>query len=222
MDLAAQWRKVANAYEQRPPAEKAIIALLVVGMVGWLWLMTAFDPVRADIDDAERRIATSEARISSLQARAAQARADAESDPEQVVREQISRLIEQQRAVNDEIEELAGRLVPPNEMTRLLTTVLDEQPGLELQRVENTGPDELRSLSDDDDGETGQVYRHGLVLELRGSYFNTLEYLLYLESLSESFFWDSLQFRVDEWPSASVTLELHTLSSEEGFVGFGV
>lgn len=222
MDLATQWRKVADAYEQRPPAEKAIIAVLVVGMVGWLWLITVFDPARADITDVERRIATSEARISSLQARSDQARADAEDDPEQAVREQIGRLIEQQRQVDRDIEELAGRLVPPNEMTRLLTTILEEQSGLDLQRVENTGPDELRSMDADDEGDTGQVYRHGLVLEFQGSYLNTLQYLLYLESLSESFFWDSLQFRIDEWPTARVTLELHTLSSEEGFVGFGV
>lgn len=222
MDLAAQWQKLADAYEQRPPAEKIIIAALVVGMIGWLWLIAVSDPVRADIADTERRIATADARLSSLLARAEQARADAREDPEQAVREQISRLVGQQEEVDRRIEELAGRLVPPDDMTRLLTTVLDEQSGLELQRVENRAPEPLRPVGADEEEATGQVYRHGLVLEFRGSYFNTLRYLQYLESLSGSFFWDRLDFQVDEWPAASVTLELHTLSSEEGYVGFGV
>lgn len=222
MNLKAQWRKAIDAFEQRRQAEKAIIAVLAVAVVAWLWLVTLFDPLRSDIADLERRIATSEARMASLQARATQARIDAEEDPERAVREQINRLIEQYQDVDSRIEELAGRLVPPDEMTGLLTTVLNERSGLDLQRVENTAPEALRSGEADGEGATEQVYRHGLVLEFRGSYFNTLRYLLYLESLTESFFWDALQFRVDDWPTASVTLELHTLSPEEGFVGFGI
>lgn len=80
----------------------------------------------------------------------------------------------------------------------------------------------MREIDADEEDTAGQVYRHGLVLQFRGSYFNTLQYLQYLESLSGSFYWDRLDFQVDDWPTASVTLELHTLSSEEGFVGFGV
>lgn len=222
MDLVKQWRKVADTYEQRPAAEKFVVAVLLVGVIGWLWLIIVLDPVRAGINEAARRIATTDARLSSLLARAEQARADAGEDPEQAVREQISRLVNQQEEVDRRIEKLAGRLVPPGEMTRLLTTVLDEQSGLELRRVENREPEPLRPENTDEEDATGQVYRHGLVLEFRGGYFSTLRYLQYLESLSGSFFWDRLDFQVDEWPTASVTLELHTLSSEEGFVGFGV
>jgi MSHA biogenesis protein MshJ len=222
MDLTAQSRKAAGAYEQRPTAEKIIIAVLLVAVIGWLWLITLSDPLRSGIAEAERDIRTSEARMVSLEARAAQARAEAEEDPEQVERDRISRLVDQQQEVDVRIEELAGRLVPPDAMTRLLTTVLNEQSGLELQHVQNMAPRPLRSTEAGDEPVRGQVYRHGLVLEFRGSYFNTLRYLQYLESLSESFFWDSLHFHVHEWPMSSVKLELHTLSSEECFVGFGI
>lgn len=222
MEMSTQWRRVADAYEKRPPLEKAVIAVLAVGLIALLWLLIVLDPLHAGMAEVERRIVTTEARLTSLQARAAQARSDAREDPEQAMRERIARVIGQQQEVDRSIRELAGRLVPPAEMTRLLTTVLDEQTGLELQRVANREPEALRSMESGDEDTMGQLYRHGLVLELRGSYFDTLRYLQYLESLSGSFFWDSLEFRIEEWPAASITLELHTLSSEEGFVGVGV
>ena len=225
MDLKVQWDRLSSAFAQRPPAEKVIIAVLVIGVVAWLWLMLFFDPARARIDEAQRGLQTTEAQISGMETRARQARTQLQQDPEQALREQISDLMARQQEVDREIAELAGRLVPPNEMTSLLTTVLDEQSGLTLARVENRQPQPLRTVeASGEEGEQpiGQVWRHGLTLEFSGSFFNTLRYLEYLESLSARFFWDGLQFTVEDWPTARVTLQLHTLSSEEGFVGFGV
>jgi MSHA biogenesis protein MshJ len=65
----------------------------------------------------------------------------------------------------------------------------------------------------------GQVYAHGLVLEFEGDFFTTLKYLRFLEEITRSFFWDTISFRVAEWPSARVTLQIHTLSTDAGFIG---
>ena len=65
----------------------------------------------------------------------------------------------------------------------------------------------------------GQVFEHGLVLEFQGDFFNTLKYLRFLEEISGSFFWDSVNFKQVSWPQAVVTLEIHTLSANSGFIG---
>jgi len=46
-----------------------------------------------------------------------------------------------------------------------------------------------------------------------------MAYLLFLEDLSKSFFWDRITFTQTQWPKANVQLEIHTLSSVEGFIG---
>lgn len=222
MDLKGQWRKTAAAFEQRSTAEKAIIAVLALVTLAWLWWLMLFEPLQRDTAAMQGSIAADEARLASLEARATEARAAAARDPEQAVREQIRRLTEEQQGVDRRIGTLAGRLVSPDEMTGLLTTVLEQQQGMELQRVQNQAPRALRDIDAADEDGRGQLYSHGLVLEFRGSYFDTVRYLNYLESLSSSFFWDRLQFNVETWPTANVVLELHTLSLEEGFVGFGV
>jgi MSHA biogenesis protein MshJ len=138
--------------------------------------------------------------------------------------------MQEQNSVQGDIESLAGNLVSPNGMTQMLTGVLDSQEGLTLVKVENVAPValtnglEVARAAASDGGDSlrsigFQVFRHGLILEFQGDYFSTLRYLLYLEGMEQSFFWDSFEFEQTVWPEAKVRLELHTLSSEEGFIG---
>lgn len=227
MNLRGQWQKLAGMFDRRPRAEKLVIAVLLLAVIGWLYLLLLSDPLRTDLADMQRQVDTVQARIESVRARVEAARQAARENPDEAARERLARLREQQEEVNGQIRSLAGNLVSPDAMTRLLTSVLDRQPGLELVRVENREPEPLRDLSqepEDGDGNAlaaQQVYRHALVLEFEGDFFSTLRYLLFLENESRGFFWDRFHLRPGEsgWPESRVTLEIHTLSADEGFVG---
>ena len=87
---------------------------------------------------------------------------------------------------------------------------------------------ELRSIAaepvtqaegDDDAARVASVFRHGVEIRLRGGYLSTLRYLEALEALPWRFFWDSLEYEVTEYPIAEITFILHTLSSEESWIG---
>ena len=59
------------------------------------------------------------------------------------------------------------------------------------------------------------MFRHDMLMEFRGDYMSTLRYLEMMEDLSWKFVWDDLQYKVEEYPDALVTVRFHTLSSEE-------
>ncbi len=63
------------------------------------------------------------------------------------------------------------------------------------------------------------VYRHGLRLELEGSYSDTLVYLERLEELTWSLAWEALDISMKEYPQASIILNLFTLSFDEVWLG---
>jgi MSHA biogenesis protein MshJ len=63
------------------------------------------------------------------------------------------------------------------------------------------------------------VYKHAVVLHLRGDYFRVLALIKALENLSWKFYWDSLDYKVVEYPKAEIELKVFTLSSEEGLLG---
>lgn len=60
------------------------------------------------------------------------------------------------------------------------------------------------------------VFKHAVVIQLEGSYFDVIDYLVALESLSWKFYWSELDYRVVAYPKAIVTLEVYTLSTEKG------
>jgi MSHA biogenesis protein MshJ len=222
--------KFSDWFDARPSAEKVILVVLGFGGVTYLYLTIVFDPTRAEIDGLERQISTGTSRISEQEARTEELRLSGVEDPDAFVKARLEELILELSEAQAGIEALAGNLVSPNAMTQVLTSVLDSQPGLKLVRVENSDPEPLTGtstvdqvLADASDAVAPslglQVYRHRLVLEFQGDYFSTLRYLLFLESMDENFFWDSVTYRQLEWPEARVQLELHTLSSEEGFIG---
>ena len=196
---------------------------MIVAALVWLYTELQLAPVNAEKATLAQQISSAQTRLQAMQTRERVAMQMAEEDPDRAANERLARLIQQQQRAQGEIEGLAGNLVTPYAMTQMLTTVLDRQPGLELIRVENKVPQPMRSAGQVS-GEGGeepmaQVYKHGLIIEMQGGYFSLLNYLTYLENLSERFFWDQVHFQQSGWPDATIILELHTLSTEEGFVG---
>ena len=221
--------KFTDWFDVRPQAERVILAAIGFGGLIYLFLISYYDPAQQQIGGLERQLVTVQTRLLEQQTRATELQLSGVEDPDSFIRERLAALVLEQSTIQEGIEALAGNLVSPNGMTQMLTSVLDNQEGLTLIKVENVEPraltDALMPARVDNAASSAiqsigfQVFRHGLVLEFQGNYFSTLRYLLFLEAMDESFFWDSFQFEQTLWPDARVRLELHTLSSEEGFIG---
>lgn len=207
--------KLKNTFEARLPAEKAIIAFIVAAAIFYLYLLWVSDPVKADIATLKLQISNNQTRTTALEARQLRAETSSRLDPNLAARKQLEELIAKQAAAREQLDALTGSVIGPVEMNSLLTDVLSLNSGLYLRRVANSGARRVAGGG----GAGQQVFRHDLRLEFEGDYLSTLQYLVYLEGLSENFYWDSISIVSTQWPSASVILELHTLSSQESFVG---
>ncbi|TFH75805.1 hypothetical protein E3V39_06895 [Gammaproteobacteria bacterium LSUCC0112] len=230
MSLRFKIKEMMDAFDNRSIAEKALLSLAAVGLPVWLFATFFLSPLTAESDGLRRQVAAAQAQLQAMEQREELAISSSAEDPNQAVRLRIERAIADQSELQDEIEQLAGNLVTPQSMTRLLTSMLENQSGLNLVKVENRVPQAMRNepAVEQDDETAGQavissrdqeVYKHSLVIELEGDYLSLIGYLKRIENFSERFFWDSLSFVQQNWPTARITLELHTLSTEEGFVG---
>ena len=217
MNIKTQYRRVAGQFESRSLAERLLISVLIVVALVWGFYSFYLTGVNDEREALARQITTTQTRIVTMQQREQQARIAGEEDPNQAVRVRIERAIAEQGRLDGNIEELAGNLVTPNSMTRLLTSMLSAQAGLKLARVENLAPETARAVGSDNTA--APVYKHRLIIELEGDYLSLIAYLVRLENFPERFFWDRLTFIQTEWPVARISLQLHTLSTAEGFVG---
>jgi MSHA biogenesis protein MshJ len=120
----------------------------------------------------------------------------------------------------------------------MLEEILEQVPGLEMMRVESQPPRRLGQLPSDDAGTIASVtttapladaaaiaqaglrlFRHGLEIEVAGSYPAMLEYVERLEASRWNLLWDRLELEVVKFPKARIRIDLHTISGEEEWIG---
>jgi MSHA biogenesis protein MshJ len=210
---------LSKSFELRTQAEKvAIAAVLIFGLV-LAYISLMFDPYRSSIATLEGQIEGAERQIQVQQASYASMVAQSQEDPNKFANDRLAVIAREQSRLNVDISRLTENFISPSNMTRILQSVLEQQSGLELISFQNSAAVPLRVGVVDENEVNGQVFEHGLVLEFQGDFFSTLKYLRFLEEISGSFFWDSVSFKKVAWPEALVTLEIHTLSASEGFLG---
>ena len=225
---------VVKNIESRKQSEKLLVLSIILAGLGLAYLSVVFDLLRAEIQNTRNSIAVTERQIEAQQLTYQGMVAQSQEDPNRFANDRLEVVLRQQAVLDSEIQALAGNLVTPNQMTEILTTVLERQAGLELVSFQNSSAQPLRDIVSDASelivnegvaqnisGErvTGQVYSHGLTIEFDGDFFSTLKYLRFLEEITGSFFWDGIRFEQLEWPNAHVTLRIHTLSANQGFIG---
>jgi len=77
---------------------------------------------------------------------------------------------------------------------------------------------EKQESQDRKDDEIPQIYKHGILIELRGSYTATLQYLRMLENLPWKFYWEAMRFEIDDYPNAKIIIVINTLSLNKDWV----
>ena len=110
-------------------------------------------------------------------------------------------------------------MLAPDQAMHVLEQVLTEEKDLKLLEVDAfSEPLNSMELSqkDTDTDTASSIGRYGLQLHLEGSYLSTLRYLLALESLPWTFFWEGVDFEIIEYPNARVKLDIYTLGLLEG------
>lgn len=134
-------------------------------------------------------------------------------DPNQPVREQQLKLTQQLVELDAQLKDQTLDLIPAERMPGLLEQMLTGSGRLRLVSLTSLPPKPLLP-----DPEQNILFQHGIRLRLEGSYFDIFQYLRALEGLPEHFYWRRLNYQVEQYPQASVELELYTLSGSKEFI----
>lgn len=62
------------------------------------------------------------------------------------------------------------------------------------------------------------LYRHGVQVVLQGSYLEMVNYMQALEQMPEQLFWGKAALKADDYPNATLTLTLYTLSLDQKWI----
>ena len=199
-----------------------LVVVCVVVYGGWDYLIHArYDKERAvlmkSLSESETRFKTASQRLQIIAEQQA-------IDPNVPVRQRLDRLDRELEVLEARKQDMAASFITPRAMANLLQNLLASQTGLKLVGMETIPERPLVKSSDDgkqqrpkDAPPAPMIYRHDIVIEFDGSYFDMVRYLKVLED--QPVFWDAAEFVVKNHPTARVRLQVYTLSFEREWLG---
>lgn len=131
---------------------------------------------------------------------------------------------------NKKQTEVTGEFVPPEQMSMVLRDMLEAENGLVLKQLKSLGTTTFKGNNrvvsaktvdenDNPEKQKSTIYKHGLKIVFEGDFFTTLKYLKSLEAMPWHFYWDTVDYKVQEFPKARVSIIIHTLSLEAWWIG---
>lgn len=211
------WNQWAQAFERRKRPERliwaVIVSLVLLMLFDALWLsgqQQAIVSATGRLAEAQNQQQILVATLKQLQQRLAQ-------DPDAELRQTLTSLNTQRIEAQQQLQQLKARLVDPELMPKVLQDTLQAQPGVQLVRVVKL-PTESLAVEGAETAQTPTLYRHPIRLELIGSYAEIQAYLQRLERLPWQFYWQRLDYQVENYPLARVIIELYTLGATEDWL----
>lgn len=127
-----------------------------------------------------------------------------------------SSLSSQKQNLNERLKNILNTTVEKETLPEITNQILKLQQGITLISLKSLTDEPWLSEKLDNlslPQNIKNIYKHSMQIEFRGNFFNTLNYLNRLENLSWRLYWDSLEYKVLEYPEANVTVTFYVLSN---------
>ncbi len=211
--------RLSQKYDQCSKRERIVLLICAIAIIGLVFNLLVFRPFAEQQRVAGKQLGLLQTELETLKTneKVILVRKDVDVDQENKLR--LSALDAEADRLRQQLKENVVNLVSPREMPELLKNLLTQQQ-LRLISLENLPPEQL------DFGKQGgadalapALYRHRLKMEFSGDYLALLKYLRHLENLPRAMVWEKVEIESDEYPAATVRLQVYTLSLAEGWIG---
>ncbi|WP_064601751.1 hypothetical protein [Photobacterium sp. J15] len=207
------WQKLSDRFDLLTRREQWLIlvsgwiALLFVGFVVFV------EPQSKAFAAMKRQMLSVANEITASSNQLIVAERKLRADPDLQIEQKITRLELENAELDEQLQGRVGSLVTPLQMSGLMEQVLQRSERLKLVSLETLPPVQL--ISGDDEG----FYIHPVRLKLRGRYFDVVSSLEQLEALPVKYYWQSLNYQVEQYPWADIQLDVYTLGESKDFIG---
>lgn len=230
MSNASEWfdraragaSRLQRAFDGRARRER----LLLIGAgvaIAWmladsLWLTPAFK----EWTSARARHTAASAALRRLNDEVAQ-RGNETRNAEQQLLGEVTQWLTRVSQTETALREFGGSLVGAAEMVPVLDRLLAQTGGLRLRSMQSLGRSEVGApaatpATPADAKTAGTLYRHGVELNVEGSYADVLAYVQAIEAMPQRVLWGGMQLKVEQHPKVVLTLRLYTLSPDRSWL----
>ena len=236
--MKQQWEQLTGKIDALSLRERGIMLILVSFVIIFLFDSWVIEPQFAKQKILSNKIKQEQGQVSALNIEIIQREAGVKLDPDADIKRRISNAQQQLSQIDSNLQGLQKNLVRPEKMISLLENILKRNQKLQLvslkslpttnviDEMDTSGGASIKTLvttsvttnlatNSNDLSTSGAIYKHEVEIVMQGSYLDMLSYMRELESLPEQVYWSKGKLTVIEYPKASLTLNLFTLSLEK-------
>ncbi len=216
-------KKIQERIDSRIMRERVLIFLTIMAAIFMLWNF-AQSGIDEKIEATHAQIENLTTQRSALQTQIAAITQGLLNNPNKIKNEQVEQLEEDIKKLEAQLQSVSQNLIKADQLPIALQEVLQKADQLTLLEVNTLPAQELQFVATDgstisDSENNAGVFQHVVELRVKGSFNQVVHLLMSLEQLSWRFYWQSLDYKVEQYPSAEIKLRVYTLSSEEGLFG---
>jgi len=242
--MKQQWQKFALKFDALSVRERAMVfgasAALLIFMVFYLFV----DPQAARRKALTDTIAQRQQAVAATDAEVAQRMAAHAGDPDQQDRVRLERIRQEVQQRRHALQSTQNGLVAPERIVPMLQQLLKQQANLRLVSLTTLPSGAMgqgghvaakaavpASAAEAAPAPAGQapaepepakspavLYRHGVEIVLRGNYLDMVNYMDAVEAMPAHVFWGKVNMKVEQYPNATLSLTLYTLSLDEKWI----
>ena len=238
--MKQQWQQFALKFDALSVRERIMVfgasAALLIFMVVYLFVNPQLDKRKALADTIAQR----QQAVAAIDAEMAQRMAAHAGDPNLQDRIRLERIRQQVQQMRQALQSTQHGLVAPERIVPMLQQLLKQQASLRLVSLATLPSGAMgqgghvaskaaasasaaapagQSPADAESAQAPAVlYRHGVEIVLRGNYLDMVNYMDAVEAMPSHVFWGKLNMQVEQYPNATLSLTLYTLSLDEKWI----
>ena len=238
--MKQQWQQFALKFDALSVRERIMVfgasAALLIFMVVYLFVNPQLDKRKALADTIAQR----QQAVAAIDAEMAQRMAAHAGDPNLQDRVRLERIRQEVQQMRQALQSTQNGLVAPERIVPMLQQLLKQQASLRLVSLATLPSGAMgqgghvaskaaasasaaapagQSPADAESAQAPAVlYRHGVEIVLRGNYLDMVNYMDAVEAMPSHVFWGKLNMQVEQYPNATLSLTLYTLSLDEKWI----
>ena len=212
-------RDLMDRFDQLSLRERIIVLIAALLLIAVIWDSAFMRPLDSERKSRMQQIDALRAEVSGLDQSIEALAAQGAAKPAAGDRTTADSLANEIQELDRRLVGATSGLIAPKEMSHVLEQVLARAKRLRLHGLRTLPPQAVIAPNTQPGAPAAQIFKHGVELELSGNYMDTLYFLQALEALPWRFFWDRIEYTVEEHPMGRVKLRLYTLGLEEGWIG---
>ncbi|KQV87825.1 hypothetical protein ASD15_27620 [Massilia sp. Root351] len=244
--MKQQWLKLAARVEALSLRERLMACGAAAAALLFILYTIMIEPALAREKSLHAVIDQQRQQIAAIDVELAQRQALALIDPDQASKARLAKLKAENDTMRKALRTVQKGLVAPEKISQMLEQLLQggklklvslktlpprgmsdgrfsepeagAMPGLLQAAPPPAQAGAAGGKAPDPAAQQELLYRHGVQLELQGSYLDMVSYMEALERMPSQLFWGKATLEAQEYPKARLTLTLYTLSLDTKWI----